>query len=340
MADNIALPATGVNALTDDCTTGHAQIVKLAISTDGSATLIPADATNGIDVDVTRLSALVAGSAVIGKVGIDQTTPGTTNAVQLLAGTANIGDVDVLTVPAPLSTTGTGTEATALRVTIATDSTGVLSVDDNNSSITVDAPVGTPAFVRLSDGASAITTLPVSLASVPSHAVTNAGTFATQAAGDVAHGSNDSGAPLKTGAKAIAGLSTATVVTAAQRTDLYASTDGALIVRPYCGLEDIVTGAPAGNTSGASFEVIAAGAAGIKHYLTQVVIINTSTASIYCDILDGSTIKTRVPVPAQGGATVTFPVPIPGTAATAWNCDPSAATTTVYCSAVAFKSKV
>jgi len=47
-------------------------------------------------------------------------------------------DVTVLTVPAPLSTTGGGTEATAHRVTIATDSTGVLSVDDNGSSLTVD----------------------------------------------------------------------------------------------------------------------------------------------------------------------------------------------------------
>jgi len=55
------------------------------------------------------------------------------------AGTNNIGDVDVLTVPAPLSTTGGGTEAAALRVTIANDSTGLVSVDDNGSSLTVDA---------------------------------------------------------------------------------------------------------------------------------------------------------------------------------------------------------
>lgn len=55
-------------------------------------------------------------------------------------------------------------------------------ITDNSGSVTVDAPVATPVFVRLSDGASAISTLPVSLASVPSHAVTNAGTFAVQAA--------------------------------------------------------------------------------------------------------------------------------------------------------------
>lgn len=136
-------------------------------------------------------------------------------------------------------------------------------VTDNSGSLTVDAPVGTPAFVRLSDGSAAITTLPVSnaaqalaqgsttsgqtgplmqaavttaapsyttaqtsplslntsgglrvdpsgvtspvsLASVPSHAVTNAGTFATQVtaaatsigkAEDVASADADVGAP-------------------------------------------------------------------------------------------------------------------------------------------------
>lgn len=57
------------------------------------------------------------------------------------------------------------------------------TVQDGGGSLTVDAPVGTPVFVRLSDGASAIATLPVSLASVPSHAVTNAGTFAVQVDG-------------------------------------------------------------------------------------------------------------------------------------------------------------
>lgn len=39
---------------------------------------------------------------------------------------------------AALSVVGGGTEATALRVTVANDSTGVLSVDDNGSSLTVD----------------------------------------------------------------------------------------------------------------------------------------------------------------------------------------------------------
>ncbi len=57
MADNVAITAgSGTSIATDDCGAGgHAQITKLAISTDGSATLIPAEATNGLDVDVTRV---------------------------------------------------------------------------------------------------------------------------------------------------------------------------------------------------------------------------------------------------------------------------------------------
>ena len=41
---------------------------------------------------------------------------------------------------AALAVTGGGVEATALRVTIASDSTGVLSIDDNAGSLTVDQP--------------------------------------------------------------------------------------------------------------------------------------------------------------------------------------------------------
>lgn len=73
------------------------------------------------------------------------------------AGDNNIGNVDIVTVPAPLSTSGGGTEAAALRVTIANDSTGLVSVDDNAGSLTVDAPVGTPVNVQIGDGANTAT---------------------------------------------------------------------------------------------------------------------------------------------------------------------------------------
>ena len=101
--------AVGDNIAARADSTGAQYVTILA-----GAAKIGGDAANGLDVDVTRLPALVAG-------------------------TANIGDVDVLTVPAPLNLTGGGVEASALRVTIASDSTGVLSVDDNGGSLTVDS---------------------------------------------------------------------------------------------------------------------------------------------------------------------------------------------------------
>lgn len=89
--------------------------------------------------DGTDTASITAGGLLqVDGSGVTQPISGTVTA-NLAAGANNIGDVDVLTVPAPLSTTGGGTEATALRVTVASDSTGVLSVDDNGASLTVDS---------------------------------------------------------------------------------------------------------------------------------------------------------------------------------------------------------
>lgn len=176
---------------------------------------------------------------------------------------------------------------------------------------------------------------------VGSHAVTNAGTFAVQSAsaGDVAHDSADSGNPVKQGFKATTALSGLTLVASGDRTDGFAGVDGVQIVRPHCNLEGIVTG-NVSNTDGASTEVIAAQAAGIKTYLTSIIITNTSASQVYVEIKDGTTVKITLPVPATGGVVFNPPVPLPGTAATAWNFDSSAAASTLYFSAIGFKSKV
>lgn len=73
MADGVAITAgSGTTIATDDSgASGHVQIVKLAISADGSATPIPADATWGLEVDVSRIA---AGTNVIGKTYITDGT--------------------------------------------------------------------------------------------------------------------------------------------------------------------------------------------------------------------------------------------------------------------------
>lgn len=86
MADNVTLNSMSGGAVvaTDDTGTAHVQIVKLAISADGSATFIPADAANGIDVDVTRVSGTVTVIERGATVG-HSTASVTTSAASILA---------------------------------------------------------------------------------------------------------------------------------------------------------------------------------------------------------------------------------------------------------------
>ncbi len=167
----------------------------------------------------------------------------------------------------------------------------------------------------------------------------NAASDGASVSGDVAHDSADAGEPVKVGAKAIAALSGTTLVAAADRTNNQSDLDGALIVRNNFALGDLVNG-NASNTDGTSTQVLAAGAAGVKHYITDVTITNTSASNIYVELKDNTTVKWTFPVPANGGVTHHFASPLGGTAATAWNFDPSAAATTIYCSVSGFKSKI
>lgn len=96
----------------------------------------------GANNDVTVTGTVTVGSHAVTNAG----TFAVQNTAATPAGTNNIGDVDVLTINGVAPAFGTGVRgATVQRVTIATDDS-----------------------------------VPVTIASVPSHAVTNAGTFATQ----------------------------------------------------------------------------------------------------------------------------------------------------------------
>lgn len=158
---------------------------RLAVFTDVP---LPAGTNNIGDVDVLTLPAIPAGGNKIGSVDLDSdATPGSavpataqyvagtdgTNARGLKTDAAGELQVDVLSVPAPLDVVGGGTEAAALRVTLANDSTGVVSVDDNGSSLTVDGTV-----------------------------TANQGGAPWSEQGNVAHDSADSGNPLKIGGRA------------------------------------------------------------------------------------------------------------------------------------------
>jgi len=128
--------------------------------------VIASDDIGGVKYQRVKLSLGADGAAADAAVGGG--TEATALRVTLASDSTGVVSVDdngaSLTVDnAALSVVGGGAEATALRVTIANDSTGVVSIDDNGGSITVDGTVAVSGTVT-----------------VGSHAVTNAGTFVVQ----------------------------------------------------------------------------------------------------------------------------------------------------------------
>lgn len=127
---------------------------------DGSAVTQPVSGTVSVN-------ALPTGSNTIGAVNIAASQ--TLATVTTVSTVTNVSQQGGVAISLNTGVRDTGTQ----RVTIATND--VVPITDNAGSLTVDAPVGTPVFVRLSDGTTNISTLPVSIASMPTTAVT--GTF-------------------------------------------------------------------------------------------------------------------------------------------------------------------
>lgn len=95
-------------------------------------------ANDGVDIGDVTINNASGGSAVNIQDGGNSITIDGTITANAGSGTFTISGAVTNTV---LSVVGGGAEATAQRVTIANDSTGLLSVDDNGSSLTVDGTV-------------------------------------------------------------------------------------------------------------------------------------------------------------------------------------------------------
>jgi hypothetical protein len=252
------------------------------------------------------------------------------------------GDVDV-------------TEGSGLKVgtyTISED-----AVTRHLQRVAVNDSAGADILGTTADAASATTTIKAALRAIATALGTTALDLGSGTGGSrtirtivdssqldptVAHDAVDSGTPYKQGGRAVAGLSGITPVAAADRTDWLGGIDGAQYVRPHCGLEDIVSGVLA-NTDGASTSVIAAQGAGVKTYITSVIIANTSVTAVTVDLRDGAagSVKATFPVPANtSGVVCNLPIPLPFSANTAVCMDGSAAASTVTVTLIGFKSKV
>uniref|UniRef100_A0A6M3IZ30 Uncharacterized protein n=1 Tax=viral metagenome TaxID=1070528 RepID=A0A6M3IZ30_9ZZZZ len=188
---------------------GNVDIVTLPSGNLGqqlsAASLSVTPATNITDAtyigDIKFGESLPAGTAIIGQFGIDQTTPGTTNKVSIGAdGTVAATQSGTWTVQPGNTANTTAWKVDGSAVTQPVSSTNLdirdlTVVDTVTIKKIVDAVAVTGTFWQATQPISGTfwqttqpvsgtfwqTTQPVSLASVPSHAVTNAGTFAVQA---------------------------------------------------------------------------------------------------------------------------------------------------------------
>lgn len=142
--------------------------------------------------------------------------------------------------------------------------------------------------------------------------------------GGIAHDSADSGNPLKVGGRAINAEITA--VANNDRSDFVTDLVGKLITLPYANPENFVSGAITSAMTGTtSTSLIAAPAAGLRNYITQITVSNAH-ATVGTDVViqDGSGGTTLYTIPAAavyGGAVLTFPTPLrQPTTATAIYC--------------------
>lgn len=330
MADNVLLNAGsgGVTAAADEISAGvYAQRVKPVIGADGTGVdVIPV--SNGLDTTATGVPAVgLVGhfdDAATGTVTENQFAPVriSTRRALLVEGVASgtavpissatlataakqdtiIGHVDgieglLTTIDADtsnLSVLGTGTEAAAIRVTIATDSTGVLSVDDNGGSLTVDGTV-------------AVSALPAS-------------TNTLEVVGDAAHDAVIAGNPVRLAGRALTADYTA--VAAGDTADIITTLLGKLVSVLYANPANTWSYAAAsgGITDTTGVTAKAAAGAGVRTYVTRLQVINghasTSTDVQIRDGASGTVLWRGYASSGGGGVTTVFDPPLRGTANT------------------------
>lgn len=157
----------------------------------------------------------------------------------------------------------------------------------------------------------------------------------------VAHDGADSGNPLKIGARARS--SEIAAVSNNDRSDLLTDLVGKLIVLPYANPENFVSGCISSAMTGTtSTSLIAAPAAGLRNYITQIT-VSCSHATQGSDVLiqDGSGGTTLYVIPAAavyGGASIPFPTPLrQPTVATAIYCQNVTTGSSIKVSASGYK---
>lgn len=162
----------------------HVHIVGGRVTASDNSTAITSTVTTP-NINIQRVGgvATASGAGAVTSGTLRTTLASDDPAVASLGSLDNAVDGNYLNVNMNLAgtdaPTGAGTESGVLRVTIANDSTGLISVDDNGGALTVD---GSVTATLAAETTKVIGT--VNIAAAQTIAVTNAGTFVTQVNGD------------------------------------------------------------------------------------------------------------------------------------------------------------
>ena len=327
------------------------------IITQGSGTTIASDDVGGVQYQRVKLSQGVDGSAtdVSSAAPLNVTLANTgTNATPVVV---DLGANNDVTVTGSVAVTGTFYQATqpvsAASLPLPTGAaTAALQTQPgvDIGDVTINNASGAAA-VNIQDGGNSITvdgtfwqaTQPVS-GTVTANAGT--GTMAVSMAtntplGTVAHDSADSGAPIKVGGRAVS--AEITPVTTGDRSDFITDLAGKQVVLPYANNENFVSGAiTTAMTATTSTSLVAAPAAGLRNYITTIIVSN-SHATVGTDVIiqDGNAGTTLLTIPAAavyGGAVINLPVPLrQPTTATAIYCANVTTGASTKVSAVGYK---
>lgn len=261
--------------------------------------------------------ARLAGSAGSGNMRLVEPIP---------AGTANIGQVDIASLP----NEGQQTKANSISVTFASDQGDFLSVTGHTrneafkEATAIGGELDDTAPVAATEGnvsPARITAQRALHANLRNNAGTEIGTSGApirtdptgtttqpvSAAGDTAHDAGDAGNPVKVGAVAQSGDQTA--VANGDRVNLVADLNGKLVVAPYAVPEKLTRGASGAITALADTPVIAAPGAGLRLYITHLLVTNShATVGTVVQIKDGGTMIYEGYARQDGGG---FSIPLP-----------------------------
>lgn len=158
------------------------------------------------------------------------------------------------------------------------------------------------------------------------------------AQGSVAHDAADAGNPVGVGLHAR--TTNPTAVANGDRVRAVADKVGRAIA-VLSQVRDLVTEATLTLSSATETTLLAAGGAGVFHDVTFLLLNNTSTGAVRCDIRDstGGTIQFSIALAPGGGAVMSFPVPYrQGTANNNWTAQLSSGVTDVRVTVQAVKN--